>query len=106
LQFATDLPDAYAVHANEGEAGVVQDVVVDDETWQIQYLAVQILSKRHSVLIETDGVSEVDWIAKDIYVSLPVSTIVEAPVYHPQEPLTAQRQRDVHAYYRQPHRGP
>jgi sporulation protein YlmC with PRC-barrel domain len=99
LQLATDLVGAYAVHAHEGEFGVLQDIAVDDQTWMIPYLVVDAPAKHSCILVETDRVSEVDWVTKEVYVSLPADMLLDSPVYHSQEPLTPELERSLHEYY-------
>jgi hypothetical protein len=99
LQLATKVLGAYAVHANEGEFGVLQDVLVEVETWMIENLAVDTPQKQGCMLLETDSVSEVDWVAGEIYVALPAATLLASPVYHAQEPLTPEFERRLHGYY-------
>lgn len=70
LQRVTETVGDYAVHTLEGELGVLQDVLINDRTWTITRLAVDVSEKREPVLVETDRVREIDWITKEIYVSL------------------------------------
>ncbi len=99
LELATKIVGNYAVHANEGEFGVLQDVLVEVETWTIRNLAVDTPQKQGCILLGTDSVSEVDWVAREIYVSLPAATLLASPVYHAQEPLTPEFERRLHDYY-------
>lgn len=99
LQRATECVGAYAVHSNEGEFGVLQDVVLEDSTWTITWLAVDTPSRRSGILVETGWVERVDWIAKEIYVSLAADVLLDGPVYRSHEPLTPELERRLHAYY-------
>ena len=99
LQPATNIAGAYAVHSNEGEFGILQDILVDAETCTVQYLAVDTPDNEGSILVETDHVSEIDWIAREVYLSLPADMLLDSPVYRPQEPLTPELERSLHEYY-------
>jgi hypothetical protein len=99
LQLANEVIGAYAVHANEGPFGVLQDVLVESETWMVSYVAVSAPPREGSVLVETDRIERVDWIAQEMYVSLPIATLLEGPAYDPNEPLNPELERSLHEYY-------
>lgn len=99
MQLATELLGAYAVHSNEGQFGVLQDLVVDSASWRISCLAVDTPLRPEGVLVETDWVERIDWITKELYVSLPADILADGPVYRPQEPLTPELERHLHEYY-------
>ncbi len=79
VQLGTRFIEAYTVHANEGEFGALEDIVIDDARWTIPYLAVEAPSREGTVLVETGRIGRVDWITEDIYVLLPAATILEGP---------------------------
>ncbi len=99
LQLASEVAGAYAVHANEGQVGVLQDLVTETETWMLPYAAVAAPPREGNILVETDRVERVDWIAKEVYVSLPIATLLEGPAYDSNEPLTPALERSLHEYY-------
>jgi len=99
LQLATEVVGAYAVHSHEGEWGVLQDILVDDQTWTMPYLAVNAPAGEGSVLVETGRVGEVNWIAKEAYISLPAAVLAESPRYRPDERVTPELERSLHDYY-------
>lgn len=99
LQLANELTGAYAVHANEGPLGVLQDAVVESETWMVSYVAVAAPPREGSILVETDRIERVDWVAQEMYVSLPIATLLDGPAYDPNEPLNPELERSLHEYY-------
>lgn len=69
MQQAAELLGVYAVHSNEGQFGMLQDLIIDGATWRITRLVVDAPVRREGVLVETDEVERIDWIAKEIYIS-------------------------------------
>ena len=94
LQLAGELVGSYAVHALEAQFGVLQDVVIDNQTWMIPYVAVDA-----PLLVETGCIGRVDWVAKEIHVSLPAAVLLDGPAYRSAEPLTPELERSLHEYY-------
>jgi hypothetical protein len=99
MQLATRFMGAFAVHANEGEFGVLQDIVLDDTTWMIPYLAVDAPAQEGFFLVDTGHVARLDWVAKEVYISLPAATLIAGPAYTSPERLTPELDRALHEYY-------
>lgn len=99
LQVVSRCIGDFTVHANEEELGVLDEVVIDDLRWNIPFLAIDTPLRESSVLVETGRVSRVDWISKDIYVSLPAATLIEGPKYDPNESLTPELAGRLRQFY-------
>lgn len=99
LQSASQLIGIYTVHTNEEELGVLQGIVVDDVRWTIPFLAVATSMRDSSVLVQTARVGRVDWISKDIFVTLPTATLIESPAYTANGPLTPDLERSLRDFY-------
>lgn len=101
LQFIGDLIDVYGVQAEADEIGLLQDVIVDDETWALPYLVVAGPSAGRRVLLASDYVQMVDLAARRIHVGLSADAVAHSPVLTAEEPLTPALLQSLKQYYDQ-----
>jgi hypothetical protein len=99
MQFVGELLDVYGVQTAEGEVGVLQDVIIDDESWTIPYLVVGLETPGRRVLLACDFVQTIDLAARRIHVSVPQEVILQSQVIAAQEPVTPELQRSLREYY-------
>jgi hypothetical protein len=87
---STRLLEGYEVRAIDGDAGHVDDFVIDDASWSLRCVVVRTRHWRPGkrVLIPSDWIAWVSWIELTVHVDLPLHAIVEAPEYDPARPLT------------------
>jgi len=75
----------YGIEASDGEAGHVEDWLVDVQTWRIRYAVVKTAcgrARRH-VLVPVHELGAISWSARAIYADLSRNAIVHAPEYEP-----------------------
>jgi hypothetical protein len=73
----------YAVQARDGAAGQVEDFLIDDESWTLQYVVVDTgswLSGR-KVLVSPSYVYQIDWAEAVVHVDLNQETVKNSPEY-------------------------
>jgi hypothetical protein len=73
----------YAVQARDGDAGQVEDFLIDDENWTLQYLVVDTgnwLSGK-KVLVSPSYVYQIDWAEAIVHVDLNQETVKNSPEY-------------------------
>jgi uncharacterized protein YrrD len=91
----------YAIHASDGELGNVDDIIVDDHTWQINYLVIDthkwIPGKK--VLVAVAWVKSIDWAMSEIVVELDRETIESAPAYDPSELISHDYEVELYSHY-------
>lgn len=73
----------YHITASDGEIGHVQGFLVDDRTWSLRYLIVNTSNwwLGHQVVISPEWISQVNWAAADVVVTLDRQAIKSAPSY-------------------------
>jgi len=80
----------YGVHAQDGEIGHLEDLVVDDEEWIIRYVEINtrnwLPGKR--VLVQTGRVAQLDRHSRSVTMSLTRQAIKSAPAYDPSALIT------------------
>jgi hypothetical protein len=101
LQFAGDLIGVYGVQAEGDEIGLLQDVIVVDETWAIPYLVVGAAPAGPRLLLATDYVQTIELAARRIHVTLTRDAINHGPVLTAAEPITPELERSLREYYDQ-----
>lgn len=73
----------YHIHADDGEIGHVEDLVVDDREWSVRYLEIDTrnwLPGKH-VLLAPAWIRAFDWRDRQVMVNLPRGAIASAPAY-------------------------
>lgn len=92
----------YTIHALDGKLGHIEDMIIDDEDWQISYLVVdtkywQPWSKR--VLIGIEKIIEVCYTNLEVVVELNIDDIKTAPDFHYEEPINEIYEKRLYDYY-------
>lgn len=94
----------YFIHAEDGDIGHVDDMLVADKGWIIRYVVVDTRNwlPGRRVLISPLWIKDVSWAQRHVSVDLLRHTIREAPQYNPDEPVTRQYEERLFAYYGRP----
>jgi hypothetical protein len=74
----------YHIEATDGDIGHVQGMLVDEETWAIQYLIVNTSNwwLGHQVLIAPQWIKDVSWSDATVSLNLTRQAVKEAPLYN------------------------
>jgi len=94
----------YAIEANDGEAGHVEDWLVDVHAWRTSYAVVKTAggrTRRH-VLVPVHKLGAVSWSARVIYADLPRNAIIRAPEYEPASSPDADYELRLRGWYDYP----
>lgn len=91
----------YHVMAVDGEIGQIEDGVVDDETWTIQYVVSTVSNwwSAKKVLLPTEWILWISAAESNVYASLTRSNIATAPAFDPAKPLTNDLEIALHNHY-------
>jgi hypothetical protein len=101
LLFVSDLTEIYGIQSDDGEVGILQDVIVDDETWAISYLVVHVPSSGGRVLLATDYIQTTDLGTRRIYMAVTREAILHSPVVSSEQPITPELEQSLREYYDQ-----
>lgn len=94
----------YRIEAPDGDIGRLEDLVLDDRSWQIRYLIVNAgnwLSQR-KVLLPRSAIEGIRWADRRVRVSLLRKEIKNSPAYDPAQPIARDYEQDLHTHYRRP----
>ena len=94
----------YDVRCTDGDAGVVSDLAVDDETWAIHYLVVDTHRwlPGHKVLVASEWISGIDWAENRVDVDLLRDAIRESPAFDPDAPIDRHHEERLYDFYGRP----
>jgi hypothetical protein len=94
----------YRIQTVGGPLGHVEDFLIEDESWGVRYLLVDLRSwwPGKIVLVACELVERVDSEAAAVHAGLPRDAIRYAPAYDPSEPIHAEYERRLHNYYSRP----
>ena len=91
----------YHIEARDGKIGHVEDFLLDDATWAIQFIVADthnwLPSKK--VLIVPQSVEKITWAERTVTVDLPRETIRNSPEFNSRLPRSESFERLLHNYY-------
>jgi hypothetical protein len=93
----------YLVRASDGEAGQLEDFILDDETWFIRYLVVDTgrwLPGR-KILIAPTWIEAVRGGESELFINIDREVIRESPEYDPNTPLAREYEEQLFGHYDQ-----
>ncbi|PKL90727.1 MAG: photosystem reaction center subunit H [Candidatus Goldiibacteriota bacterium HGW-Goldbacteria-1] len=94
----------YKIQAKDGEVGNVEDIIIDDETWQAHYLVIDTNSwlPGGKVLVDPSWVDEFEWKRESVRVSVTKETLKQSPVYDPSSPVNRGYETRLYDYHGRP----
>jgi hypothetical protein len=94
----------YRIQGSDKAIGHVDDFIVDDETWEVRYLAIDTsnwwLGKR--VLIAPQWANRVSWDERNVYVGLTREAIKSSPEWNPNAAINREYEARLYDYYGRP----
>jgi sporulation protein YlmC with PRC-barrel domain len=94
----------YTIEATDGTIGHVDDLLVDDQSWEIRYLLIDTGNwlPGRKVLFSPRWVNSVDWSDGRVYVNVSKAQVKESPEYDPAHPLEQPYESELHRHYGYP----
>ncbi len=91
----------YDIHAKDGAIGEVEDFLIDDHTWKIDYL---LIDTGHwfpgkMVLISPEWIRKIDWGMGAIIVNTTVALVQSSPEYDPGQELNTDYASKLQDHY-------
>jgi hypothetical protein len=94
----------YAIEATDGSIGVVDDFVLEDDTWTIRYMVIDthkwLPGKR--VLVAPPWIDGIDWSQADVRIDLTREQIRDSPRFDPDAPINREYETRLYDYYGRP----
>lgn len=94
----------YMIHETDGSIGEVEDLIVDDSNWKIDFLIVDTGTwlPGKKVLLAPHLIKDLDWMTSMVTVNATKDKIKNSPVYDADELVTEEYQNKLRDYYRDP----
>jgi len=94
----------YYVHAQDGDVGHVEDILIENGPWTVRHLLVSVGNwwPNRRVLVPVGWVARVSWDAGAVDVSLPAEAIRLAPEYDRTSGVSPTQEARVTRYYGSP----
>lgn len=92
----------YHIQAIDGKIGHVEDLLIDDENWQVTYAVIDTsnwLPWSKNVLIGIAHLNKISYIKRLLNIKLLVDAIKEAPEYDPADILNEQTEKENFDYF-------
>ena len=96
----------YHIQATDGTIGHVEDLLFDEDTWQVRYIEVDTRNwwpGKH-VLIAPQWIDAMDWANRTALVHVTCAMVKDSPPYDPKTPLPGSYEADLHRHYGRPFR--
>jgi hypothetical protein len=79
----------YTVQAADGEAGTIEDCVIEDILWGVHRIVVSMKQPSHrSILLPPDAVDSISWSGKSVQVNLTREDLFRHPEFDPAQPVS------------------
>ena len=94
--------EGYHIHALDGTIGHIEDIVIDDEDWQIIYAVIDTknwLPWSKKVLIAIDWMDKISYVKREVKINLKTDTIKSAPEYNPADFIDMKYEQGLYDYY-------
>jgi hypothetical protein len=91
----------YHIHASDGEIGHVEDFLVEDADWRIQYLVVDTQNwwPGKKVLISPRSAQEIDWADHPVNLNVDRQKVKDSPAYNASTAVNQAYERHFHSHY-------
>jgi hypothetical protein len=92
----------YHINALDGKLGHIEDLVIDDEEWQVLYAIVDTsnwLPWSKKVMISIDFLDQISYTDGEVSINLKKDTIKSAPEFDPSVPIDEEYEKKVFDFY-------
>jgi hypothetical protein len=91
----------YSVKATDGEIGNVEDFIIDDRNWKLDFVIVDtgkwLTGKK--VIISPKWIKEIKWDTSTVNVNVSVENVKNSPEYDPDKPISEVYESKLHNHY-------
>lgn len=95
----------YDIEGIDGDVGHVEDLIVEDENWEIMYIVIDTLDYLpggKKVLCAVDWIKSVDYLKSELKISLHNEDVKNSPNFNPAEPVNRQYEERLYDFYGRP----
>lgn len=88
----------YIVHTRDGEAGTIEDLIIEDLLWGVHFLVIA-LKRPLSVLLSPGSVRSISWPGKAAWLNLSLQQVESSTVFDPTAPVNHDREHRLYDYH-------
>jgi hypothetical protein len=94
----------YHVAASDGDAGHVEDFILEDADWCVRYLVIDTRNwlPGRKVIVSPRWASDIDWGTRKLTFDLEREWVKKSPVYDPLQPVNREYEEQLYDYYGRP----
>lgn len=98
---STEKVTDYIINADYGDIGRVEDFLIDDSSWKIDFIVVDTgnLLPGKKVLISPSWIKDINWDNSEVTVNATVDSVKDSPEYDPSKPLTDEYAASLQKHY-------
>ncbi len=91
----------YTIHALDDTIGDVEDFIVDDSNWKINYMVVDTGNwfPGKKVTISPDLIKEINWETSEVRINASVEQVKNSPEYDASKQLSTEYEANLQNYY-------
>jgi uncharacterized protein YrrD len=91
----------YSIKATDGRIGEIEDFIIDDGAWKINFLVVDTghWFPGKKVLISPEWIKEIDWLTSSVIINASVERVKNSPEYDASQPVNEAYEENLHDYY-------
>ncbi len=101
---STDTVKGYNIRANDGAIGDVEDFIIDDSSWKIDFMVVDTGNwfPGKKVLISPKWIKQVEWETSSVVVNASVEKVKNSPEFDSHQPINEKYTETLYDYYGRP----
>ena len=97
----------YTIHAVDGEAGAIDDFIVEDTLWGVHHLVLRLKRARgRTVLLPPEAVRSISWRGKTAWVNLTLEETEKCPSFDETAAVNHDNEQRLYDYYGRPVNSP
>lgn len=98
---STDHVTGYNIKTSDGEIGKVEDFLIDDSNWKIDFLVVDADNWLHgkNVLISPKWIKEIKWVTSEVIVKVSTERVKNSPEYDTSQPVNETYETKLYNHY-------
>lgn len=88
----------YSVHTRDGEAGSIEDLIIEDTLWGVHHVIVALKVPR-SILLSPESIRSISWPGKAVWLNLSLAEVENSPVFDAAALVNHDREHRLYDYH-------
>jgi hypothetical protein len=92
----------YSLHTTNGEAGTIEDFIIEDTLWGVHSVVVALEDPTRSILLSPGSIRSISWTGKAAWANLSPQELTKSPQFDPSKAVNRDREHRLYDYYGRP----